>query len=156
MYIQDHSKHIVHIFWGVKEYVENRFHVRKYVHKFMHAYVDGAVCIQPVYSLTDYFRCYQSTSWFTDDVMDSFMHQELADMQLAIWGQLAKAATEVGKFMKTDTPTEEYCSIRMLHVCNVICTNVVHCAATCRIRGDDNWRRLSTTKNKSYSSSKII
>ena len=52
-------------------------------------------------------------------------------------GQLTKAAAQLDKFMKTDTLTEKYHSMKCLHACIAICANVIHCAETCRIVGED-------------------
>ena len=42
-------------------------------------------------------------------------------------GQLAKVASKLGKFTKTDIQTEEYSSIKYLHLCIIVCVNVVNC-----------------------------
>ncbi|GFR03978.1 hypothetical protein TNCT_442741 [Trichonephila clavata] len=52
--------------------------------------------------------------------------------------------------------TEGYYIIKCSQACNVICVNVVPCAATHTIRGEDGCHGLSTSKKESYSPLKII
>ena len=40
--------------------------------------------------------------------------------------QLAKVVAELGKFTKTDTPTEEYRNFKYLHVYIAVIAKVVH------------------------------
>ena len=90
--------------------------------------------------------------WLTSVEMDRFAHQELVDMHM---GQLVKKTPDLGMLMKTKNSTETFCGIKYLHMWIAICTNIVHCAATCRMRRKDEWHRLSTSKNNSYSTQAI-
>ena len=153
-YIQADSKHIIQILWweGICQKTvfkqESMFTnvlmpMQRALCVSNQCIVDRPLLLSLIYELI-YYR------W------DELFYASRASRYAArIWGQLAKAVSELGKFMKTDAPTE-YCSIRVWHVCIVICANVVYCTPTCRIREDGDWRRLSMTNNKSYSSSKII
>ncbi|GFY64025.1 hypothetical protein TNIN_144531 [Trichonephila inaurata madagascariensis] len=47
---------------------------------------------------------------------------------------LAYRATKLRKFTKTDILTEVFHSTKCLHVCIVICVNMVHCSAICLLQ----------------------
>lgn len=69
----------------VEKTLEKRFLAGKYVRKWPHVYVKGAVCTQPAYRLADDSRCHRCMSWLSSDKTCLFKHREQTDMHLAFW-----------------------------------------------------------------------
>ena len=87
--------------------------------------------------------------------MNRFTNQERADMHLA-YGAADESGRRASQVYEDRYPNRRMPLMKYLHAWIAICATVAHCAATCRILGEDDCRELSTLQKKSYCPSKII